>query len=142
MLSFSSLPRLAVIAGVCWLAPGLRIADAQRHPVWRNNDVMYNYYAGPAQQAGGTAAQLYVSPRPTPPLVGHTYVTYQPLMPHEFLYGHHRTYSAVHPDGGWVRTNVSYGTFPLFGVKHKRPLRYRPQPVNFHLRGPHYYYKW
>ncbi len=31
-------------------------------------------------------------PRPTPPLVGHTYITYQPLMPHEFLYRHHRCY--------------------------------------------------
>ena len=25
-------------------------------------------------------------------LVGHTYITYQPLMPHEFLYRHHRCY--------------------------------------------------
>ena len=116
------------------------VAEAQRHPVWRNNDVMYNYYAGPAEQAGGTAAQLYLSPRPTPPLVGHTYITYQPLMPHEFLYKHHRTYSAVHPEGGWVRTNVSYGTFPLFSKL--KSIRYRPKPAQYHTEGPHRFFLW
>ena len=29
---------------------------------------------------------------PTPPLVGHTYYTYQPLYPHEFMYAHKRVY--------------------------------------------------
>ena len=47
------------------------------------NDLFYNYYVPPTGYAG-VGAQLYPSPRPTPPLVGHTYITYQPLMPHEF----------------------------------------------------------
>src|SRR5215469_6071355 len=54
-------------------------------------DLFYNYYVGPSVY-GGQPAQLYVSPRPTPPFVGHTYVTYQPLLPHEFLYKHGRIY--------------------------------------------------
>lgn len=52
-------------------------------------DLFYNYYV-PGN--GVPPAQLYVSPRPTPPLVGHTYVTYQPFYPHEWLYPHHRVY--------------------------------------------------
>jgi hypothetical protein len=69
-------------------------------------DLFYNYYAPPA--SGAVGAQLYVSPRPTPPLVGHTYVTYQPLMPHEFLYQHHRVYRTENPDAGWTRTRVHW----------------------------------
>jgi hypothetical protein len=50
-------------------------------------DLFYNYYV-----PGNPPAQAFLSPRPTPPLVGHTYVTYQPFYPNEFLYHHHRTY--------------------------------------------------
>ena len=70
----------------------------------KTSQLFYNYYVAPA--GGGVGAQLYLCPRPTPPWVGHTYVTYQPLMPHEFLYPHHRTYWRKHPDGGWTRTLV------------------------------------
>ncbi len=65
----------------------------------------YNYYVHPGE-AGQIGAQLYVSPRPTPPLVGHTYITYPPLMPHEFLYQHHRVYQTYNPGSGWTRTRV------------------------------------
>ncbi len=67
----------------------------------------YNYYVHPGE-AGLLGAQLYLSPRPTPPVVGHTYVTYPPLMPHEFLYRHHRTYHTYNPGSGWTRTRVSW----------------------------------
>ena len=70
-------------------------------------DLFYNYYAPPGP-CGGVGAQLYLAPRPTPPLVGHTYFTYQPLMPHEFLYQHHRTYMRRNPAGGWTRTIVTW----------------------------------
>ena len=51
-------------------------------------DLFANYYVGP--QPSGTAAQMYVSPQPVPANVGHTYTTYQPLMPHEYpQYKHH-----------------------------------------------------
>ncbi len=40
-------------------------------------DLFAQYYVGPP----GVPAKLYVCPRPTPPLVGHTWITYQPLAP-------------------------------------------------------------
>ncbi len=67
------------------------------------NDLFYNYYVPPSG-SGGVGAQLYVSPRPTPPWVGHTYITYPPLMPHEFLYKHFRVYRRCHPDARPTRT--------------------------------------
>ncbi len=70
-------------------------------------DLFYNYYAWPA--CSGVGAELYVSPRPIPPHVGHTFITYQPLMPHEFLYTHHRTYHRYYNGGqGLNRTSVHY----------------------------------
>ncbi|HTN74944.1 MAG TPA: hypothetical protein VL096_06845 [Pirellulaceae bacterium] len=60
-------------------------------------DLFYNFYAhGPC---GGYPAQMYVAPKPVPANVGHTYITYQPFMPHEFMYKHHRTYHQYY-DGG------------------------------------------
>ncbi len=69
-------------------------------------DLFANYYVYP--QGGGIPAQMYISPRPTPPLVGHTYITYQPLMPHEFLYRHHRNYYTYYPYGGHTHTRVCW----------------------------------
>ena len=62
-------------------------------------DLFYNYYVPPvpAGNAPGFGAQLYVAPRPVPPRVGHTWITYPPFMPHEFLYKHRRRY--VRPYG-------------------------------------------
>lgn len=69
--------------------------------------LFYNYYA--PVQGGGMPAQLYVAPRAVPPAVGHTYSTYQPLMPHEFLYRHYRTYHHYFDGGrGMTRTRVIY----------------------------------
>ena len=70
-----------------------------------STDLFYNFYVPPGP-CGGPGAPLYVSPVPTPPVVGHTYYTYQPLMPHEFLYPHSRSYMRYHPDGRMTRTLV------------------------------------
>ncbi len=71
-------------------------------------DLFYNYYVGPSIY-GGQPAQLYVSPRPTPPFVGHTYITYQPLLPHEFLYKHCRWYVRYNvTDCGATKTKVCW----------------------------------
>ena len=70
-------------------------------------DVFYNFYVPPVPAGGypGMGAQLYVSPRPVPPRVGHTWHTYPPFMPHEFLYKHRRRY--IRPAGvTGVRTDV------------------------------------
>ena len=76
------------------------------------NDQFYNFFEGP--EPSGAAAAMYVSPRPVPPQVGHTYVPYQPFMPHEYLYHHKRTYYTHNACGGWTRTKVRYGTQGLW----------------------------
>jgi hypothetical protein len=76
-----------------------------------SNDLFYNYYVPPGTPAG-VAGQMYPSPRPTPPLVGHTYGTYQPLMPQEFLYEHHRVYWRYNPGAGATRTSVCWKHIP------------------------------
>jgi hypothetical protein len=86
------------------LAAG-RSAEAA-HP-----DIFYNFYNGPTVYGQGTPAQLYISPRPTPPLVGHTWITYPPLMPHEFLYHHHRKYYKYYRNGGFTTSCVKYKTW-------------------------------
>ena len=78
-------------------------------------DLFYNYYANPGPY-NGAAAEMYVAPRPVPPFVGHTWVTYQPLMPHEFLYKHQRAYYTYNRGAGWRRTNVRYSTW---GLRHQ-----------------------
>ena len=88
--------------------PNPRTADAS---------LFTNYYARPGSPAGVTA-QLYPSPRPTPPLVGHTYVTYPALLPQEFLYKHFDVYRTKHCDGSVTWTRVSYNHCPFFG-EHK-----------------------
>jgi hypothetical protein len=57
---------------------------------------------------------MYVSPRPVPPHVGHTYTTYQPFMPHEYLYHHHRSHYTYNPCAGWTRAKVRYNTHGLW----------------------------
>lgn len=79
--------RTLLTAAAFWLLGGL---DQDGTRAARAADLFYNHYV--PNYHGGPPAQLYLSPRPTPPLVGHTYITYQPLMPHEFLYRHYRVY--------------------------------------------------
>jgi len=79
-------------------------------------DLFYNYYTW--NNCGAIPAALYVSPRPVPPHVGHTYITYQPLYPHEFMYTHHRTYHRYYNGGqGLNRTSVHY-RYSAFGEWH------------------------
>jgi hypothetical protein len=102
-----SLLLLAVLAAIWMLGPQMAEARHQTPP-----DLFYNYYV-PPDQTGGAGAALYVSPRPVPATVGHTWVTYQPLMPHEFLYTHDRMYVRRNPGAGITVTKVCYGHCPL-----------------------------
>ena len=70
------------------------------------NDLFYNFHEGP--EPSGVTADMYISPRPVPPHVGHTYTTYQPLMPHEYLYRHTRSHYAYAQGAGWTRAKVRY----------------------------------
>jgi hypothetical protein len=71
----------------------------------RAAEIPYNFYVQPGTY-GELGAQLYVCPLPTPPLVGHTYITYQPLAPHEFLYRHTRVYRVYHNGDGRTKVRV------------------------------------
>lgn len=64
--------------------------------------------------ANSATAQMYVSPRPVPTWVGHTYITYQPFYPHEMLYRHTDRYHSYYDNGrGLNRTSVRYSAPPL-----------------------------
>ena len=80
-------------------------AEGFRHST--PGDLFYNYYVPPVGE-GSVGAAMYPCPRPTPPLVGYTYITYQPLMPAEFLYQHHRYYTTQHADAPPTRTSVRW----------------------------------
>ncbi len=75
------------------------------------NDLFYNDHVGPCPC--GTAAAMYISPLPVPVNVGHTYTTYQPLVPHEYLYQHTRSHYSHVPGAGWTRTKVRYRSHGL-----------------------------
>ncbi len=107
-LRFSALA--AVAAGLLQCSPAVNVAGAwQRIITYQDKkDLFANYYVGPCPC--GTAAQMYVSPLPVPANVGHTYTTYQPLMPHEFLYKHTRSHYAHAPGAGWTRSKVRWRT--------------------------------
>jgi len=102
---------LAVLAGGL---SGSGIADAVPIDGGREvspPDVFYNYYVPPVPAGSypGLGAQLYVSPRPVPPRVGHTWYTYPPFMPHEFLYKHHRR--IIRPAGAMGMRTVAHSYY-------------------------------
>lgn len=75
-------------------------------------DLFYNYYTqGYANQ---TNAQMYLSPLPVPPYVGHTFGTYQPFYPEEYLYWHKNRYHNYYDNGrGMNRTRAVYYRPPV-----------------------------
>jgi hypothetical protein len=99
---------LAVVLAAAILSSLAGDACAQGYgaPGWASPEP--NSYAMPAGGEGLTAA-LYPCPRPTPPLVGETYITYSPLAPQEFLYVHHRFFKTHNGDHQVTRTSVTYG---------------------------------
>ena len=104
--------RWTLAAGIVLAAWGLAgngasPANAQVDTARGPSDLFYNYYVPPA--AGGVGAEMYPCPRPTPPQIGGTYFTYQPLMPQEFLYHHERSYVTYHPDAPPTYTHVHWG---------------------------------
>jgi hypothetical protein len=100
-----------------WKGPGLGCRACSngecQYRFYGQPDLFYNYYAWPS--CTGLGSELYISPRPVPPHVGHTFYTYQPLYPHEYMYTHHRTYHRYYNGGqGLNRTAVTY-RHSLFG---------------------------
>lgn len=74
------------------------------------------YTQGYANQA---TAQMYLSPTPVPQWVGHTYITYEPLYPHQMMYHHTDRYHHYYDNGrGLNSTRVHYGTSPIKSSVH------------------------
>lgn len=75
-------------------------------------DLFYNHYT--QGYANTTNAQMYVSPVPVPPQVGHTYITYQPFQPEEMTYWHTNRYHKYYDNGrGMNHTKIHYYAPPV-----------------------------
>jgi hypothetical protein len=95
-------------------ASDVEYEDAYLCRPWEYGDpaLFYNFYT--PGYCNAVPAELYLAPRPVPPLVGHTYYTYQPLMPHEFMYPHSRTYRKWYNGGrGMTRTRATWYRGPV-----------------------------
>lgn len=75
-------------------------------------DLFYNFYTqGYYNRAN---AQMYLSPLPIPPNVGHTFYTYQPFYPHHMLYWHSDRFHRYYDNGrGFNRTHAVYYSPPV-----------------------------
>lgn len=75
-------------------------------------DLFYNNYT--QGNCNATNAQMYISPVPVPPHVGHTFNTYQPWYPEEMLYWHTNRYHNYYDGGrGMNHTKVHYYAPPV-----------------------------
>lgn len=107
---------IAAGAGVLATAGDAASAGDAAGPVPYNtyggHDLFYNYYTrGNTNQAN---AGMYLSPVPVPPNVGHTFLTYQPLYPHEMMHWHYHRYHNYYDNGrGLNRTKVHYYAPPV-----------------------------
>ena len=76
-------------------------------PALRLPSLSYNYYY-PGYGSGQYPARMYLAPAPVPEYVGYTYITYQALAPHEFMYPHNASYGTYHPGSGWTTTSIRW----------------------------------
>ena len=77
-----------------------------RGPDANSPDLFYNYYQG--ANAEHTAG-MYPAPYAIPSITGQTYFTYQPFLPHEYMYTHSRSYYRMaNFNQGLNRTHVTY----------------------------------
>lgn len=77
-----------------------------------HSDLFYNYYSN--GQCNRTNAQMYLSPGPVPHFVGHTFGTYQPFYPEEYLYWHKNKFHNDYDNGrGHNRTRALYYAPPV-----------------------------
>jgi len=83
----------------------------------RGADLFYNFYATGGDcygQLPASTAGMYPAPYPAPALGGHVYYTYQPFLPHEHMYAHHRVYHRHYNGGmGLARTKAVWYYNPV-----------------------------
>jgi hypothetical protein len=87
--------------------------DSYANMLGKGTQPLFNNYFTRGN-ANSAEAALYMSPVEVPGWVGHTYNTYQPLYPHQFLYQHHDRYHSYYDGGrGLNRTHASYYAPPV-----------------------------
>ena len=103
--------RKIFVAAACMAVIGLM---GQQGLAQRNGQeyLFSQYYTQPG--ASSAQAEMYPAPHPVPAHVGNSYYTYQPLMPHEFMYSHSRNYYNYH-----ATPEAFYRD--MCGSKHYRP---------------------
>ncbi len=88
-------------------AGGMAIGRSYGQP-----DLFYNHYTQGNQNTSN--AKMYVSPLPVPANVGHTFNTYQPFYPEEYLYWHKNKFHKYYDNGrGMNRTRALYYSPPV-----------------------------
>lgn len=78
-----------------WTAAIIGLASLFAASASAQDGTLPNYHFAQYYTPAGASqvnAAMYPAPLPVPPQVGHSYYTYQPLMPHEMLYTHSRNY--------------------------------------------------
>jgi hypothetical protein len=100
------------------------------------SNFLYNYYTQPG--ASQVTAGMYPAPYWSPPNVGHTYYTYQPLMPHEHMYEHRRNYYQYYGGPGAFYQDQcgaypgGYGLNKTTVVWQNGASHVGPSPLNWH----------
>ena len=97
-----------------------------------NNDLFAQYYTQPG--ASQVHAEMYPAPLPVPAHVGHSYYTYQPLMPHEMMYQHTRNYYNYYagPDAFYGNGTCRW---PCGGAMTKTKVRWQSAGMYFNMTG-------
>lgn len=111
-------------------------AMAQIGPGNLPNNLFSQYTTAPG--ASQTTAGMYPAPHWVPHNVGHSYYTYQPLMPHEMMYQHQRNYYNYSYDNAYYGGGASLNKTSVVwqaGANHYAPLPFtRPNVAKLHYR--------
>jgi len=114
---------LVAVVAVAGMSLGTASAMAQFGEGNSANNLFSQYSTQPG--ASLTQAGMYPAPHPVPAYVGHSYYTYQPLMPHEMMYQHSRNYYNYYNTGGYYGGNDALNKTQVrwqSGSNHMGPL--------------------
>ena len=119
-----------IFAAMAMFAALAFVSQTASAQIGRGNLPNYLFSQYTTQGQGSATAGMYPAPHPVPAYVGHSYRTYQPLMPHEMMYQHERNYYNYYNDNSYygggkslnvtsVRWQSGHGGYrPLPGANH------------------------
>lgn len=131
-LEMEFLMKRTILAALVMFAVLAFVSQTASAQVGNGNLPNYLFSQYTTQGQGGITAGKYPAPHPVPSYVGESYYTYQPLMPHEMMYEHQRSYYNYYNDGSFK------GGGPSLNVTSVRWQNghgdYRPLPLsNYYL---------